>query len=184
MIRRTVLGSASALGLVVMMGCSSMTEPSAEQILGYQPEVREIAPAKRQVNDISSRVLDWMGVEGTVSEPAAGVRACDAVDPKLTKYYVVSHPWSIYDLRKGTFEQAMQNLRVQLPKHGWEITKDGPMKSRDKDPQIVAVDRKSHHTLTVEWLSNRAGSLKDMIGVDVDSRCYRAPEGTDIYKEK
>jgi hypothetical protein len=90
----------------------------------------------------------------------------------------------IYDLRKGTFAQAMQNLRVELPKNGWKVTKDGPAETKAKDPEIIAVDTASHHTIAIQWLSNRPGKLKDMIGVDVDSRCYRAPEGTDIYKEK
>ncbi|OKK02946.1 hypothetical protein AMK26_24105 [Streptomyces sp. CB03234] len=146
--------------------------------------MREIAPAKREVNDISSRVLDWMGVEGTTSQSGATATHCDAVDPDLKTHYRIYHPWGIHDLRKGTFEQAMQNLRVQLPKNGWKITKDGPAKTKAKDPQIIAVNTASHHTIAIEWLSNRAGTLKDMISVDVTSRCYRAPEGTDIYQEK
>ncbi|WP_237330280.1 hypothetical protein [Streptomyces sp. BA2] len=155
-----------------------------EDKLGYKAETRKIEPAKEEVNEISSNLLDWMGIKGKTTEAGAGVNVCEAVDPGLKEYYTIHHPWSIYDLHKGTFEEAMQNIREQLPKNGWKITKDGETNSRARNPEIVAVNAKSNHTISIEWARERSGNLKEMIGVDVDSRCYRAPEGTDIYAEQ
>ncbi|WP_329195626.1 hypothetical protein [Streptomyces sp. NBC_01435] len=151
-----------------------------DEKLGYKPQVREVEAAEQEVNDISSRLLDAMNVKGKTGGSGAMIGQCEAVDPDMEKYYTVAHPWSIYDLEEGTFEAAMQNLRDQLPKMGWKITKDGETKSIAKNPEIVAVDTKSHHTVTIEWAKNRSGDLKQLISIDVGSRCYRAPEGTDL----
>ncbi|MET7360889.1 hypothetical protein ABZS76_20920 [Streptomyces sp. NPDC005562] len=157
---------------------------SNEDKLGYTPEVRKIDSAKSEVNNISSRVLDWMKVDGKMSKASAGISVCEAIDPDLKEFYSIHHPWSVYDLRQGSFEEAMQNLREELPKNGWKITKDGETKSIARNPEIVAVNSKTHHSLTIEWAKERSGNLKQMIGVDVNSRCYRAPEGTNIYAER
>lgn len=162
-------------------GSTGQQQERAEGILGYKPEVRDIAKAKDEVNSISSRVLDWMKVRGSVTEPSAAAHKCEAVDPDFTKYYVVNHPWSVYDLKKGSFDEAMDNLRKTLPEKGWKITKDGPMRTKDADPEIVAVQPDSHHTLTVQWLKPARPGRKELISVDVDSRCFRAPEGVDPY---
>ncbi|MEV5199754.1 hypothetical protein [Streptomyces sp. NPDC053720] len=169
---------------LVLAGCGSVGNRSDEEKLGYKPQEREIQSAKDQVNDISSRLLDLMGVKGKVTEPSAAVNFCETVDPDLQKYYAIHHPWSVYDLEAGTFGQAMENLRRALPEHGWKITKDGETNSIARNPEIIAVNKKSRHTITVEWAKERSGDLKQIIAVDVSSRCYRAPEGTDISEEK
>ncbi|MFE7265826.1 hypothetical protein ACFU9B_27685 [Streptomyces sp. NPDC057592] len=156
---------------------------SDDEKLGYKPQVREVQAAEKEVSAISSRLLDAMNVKGKTEGSGAMINLCEAIDPDMKKYYVVAHPWSIYDLQEGTFEQAMQNLRDQLPKMGWKITKDGPTKSIAKNPEIVAVNSNSHHTVTIEWAKKRSGKLKQLISIDVGSRCYKAPEGTDLSTE-
>lgn len=155
-------------------------QSEAQDKLGYEPEVREVAPAEEEVNKISSKVLEWMALQGKVSESGAAAGSCEAVDPEFTTYYVVNHPWSVHDVQKGSFAEAMANLRKELPKNGWKITKDGKMNTKAGNPEIVAVHPKTHHTLTVQWREKRSGDLKELITVDVDSRCYRAPKGTDL----
>ncbi|MFF2330730.1 MULTISPECIES: hypothetical protein [unclassified Streptomyces] len=154
-----------------------------EEKLGYAPRVREVESAEQEVEDISSRLLDTMKIKGKTEGAGAVINLCEAVDPGMKKYYTVVHPWSIYDLQEGTFEEAMRNLRDQLPKMGWEITKDGVTKSNAKNPELEAVNTKSHHTVIIEWAKNRSGSLKELISIDVGSRCYKAPEGTDLSTE-
>jgi hypothetical protein len=155
-------------------------QSAARDRLGYEPEVRAVESAEEEVNKISSKVLEWMALQGKVSEQGAAAGSCGAVDPDFSTYYVVSHPWSVYDVRKGSFAGAMANLRRELPENGWKVTKDGRMKTKAANPEIVAVHLKTHHTLTVQWLEKRSGDLKEIISIDVDSRCYRAPEGTDL----
>ncbi|MFD0446646.1 MULTISPECIES: hypothetical protein [Streptomyces violaceusniger group] len=170
---------------LILVGCSSMdgnseADGGAEAKLGYKPEVRAVQETKQEVNAISSSLLDWMGVKGKVTESGAAVSVCEAIDPDLTKYYTIHHPWSVYKLSDGTFETAMQNLRERLPKHGWDITKDGETKSQARNPELVAVNRRTHHWVQIEWARERSGNLDELISVDVDSRCYRAPKGADL----
>ncbi|MGW7262899.1 hypothetical protein [Streptomyces sp. NPDC054842] len=161
-----------------------MDSKSDEEKLGYRPQEQEIQTSKDQAGDISSRLLDWMGVKGKVTEPGAAVNTCEAVDPDMKRFYSIHHPWSVYDLEAGTFQQAMDNLRTELPAHGWKITKDGVTKSVARNPEIVAVNEKTHHTVAIEWAKERSGNLKQIITVEVNSRCYRAPEGTSISDER
>ncbi|MFF2061341.1 hypothetical protein ACFVWZ_05970 [Streptomyces sp. NPDC058200] len=175
--RRFPLSVCVVAASLILMGCSSVNSDG----LDYKPEVRAVAPAKEEVNKISSSLIDWMSIKGKVSGPGAGVSVCEAVDPDLKTHYTIYHPWSIYDLNKGTFAEAMQSLREQLPKHGWDITKDGETKSRAKNPEIVAVNPTSHHTVQIEWARERSGDLKELISISITSRCYRAPEGTDLH---
>ncbi|GHF26753.1 hypothetical protein GCM10010218_04590 [Streptomyces mashuensis] len=178
-VRRLFLPVVSLAAALIVLGYWYMSN-DVEGKLGYKPEVRAVESAKREVNSISSQVLDWMDVKGKVTEGGGMVGACDAVDPDFTTYYQVNHPWSIYDLTSGTFEQAMQNLREKLPKNGWVIKRDGHTNSQARNPEIVAFHPETHHWLTVEWAWKRSGNPPKMIIVDVDSRCYKAPEGTKL----
>nr|BFD84879.1 hypothetical protein StreXyl84_42800 [Streptomyces sp. Xyl84] len=174
----------AAAASIVLTGCASVESKSDEEKLGYKPQEQVVQTSKDEVNDISSRLLDWMGVKGKVTESSAAVNTCDAVDPDMEKYYSIHHPWSVYDLKSGTFRQAMDNLRKELPAHGWRITKDGETESIARNPEIIAVNEKTHHAVTIEWAKKRSGNLKQIITVDVNSRCYRAPAGTNISDER
>ncbi|SES09723.1 hypothetical protein SAMN05421870_108290 [Streptomyces qinglanensis] len=165
-------------------GAASMSRQQnrAKDVLGYEPEVQAVPKAEGEVNGISSRVLDWMGVRGQVTEPSAAAHVCRKVDPDFETYYVVNHPWSVFELKKGTFDEAMDNLRRTLPDKGWKITKDGPMDTKAASPEIIAVQPDSHHTLTVQWLNSGKSGRTELISVDVDSRCFRVPEGTELNR--
>ncbi|MEW2292542.1 hypothetical protein ABZ719_07520 [Streptomyces sp. NPDC006743] len=53
----------------------------------------------------------------------------------------------------------MDSLRRELPAQGWKITKDGETKSIARNPEIVAVNEKTHHAATIEWANERSGNL-------------------------
>lgn len=191
-----VLGTSAVVAgflLVGVVGCSMSDsgvtgkgkgsegeQSDAESRLGYRPEVRDPLSAEEEVNRISDRVRGWMGLKSKVTDMEAAAGSCEAVDPDYTKYYVVNHPWSVHNVEEGSLAQAMQNLRERLPRHGWKITKDGKMNSKAGDPEIVAVEPRTHHFLTVQWRRGLPGKVSELISVDVDSRCYRAPKGTDF----
>ncbi|MEU6732588.1 hypothetical protein ABZ929_05195 [Streptomyces physcomitrii] len=180
-LRRISLSLGAVALAVLPTGCSSARTDIEK--LGYEPRVRAAEEAEREVNEVSSKLLDAMGVKGRTTDSGAMTGPCGAVDPEMKKYYSVAHPWSVYDLREGTFDEAMRSLREQLPRWGWKITKDGETESLAKNPEIVAVHTRSHHTVTIEWARKRSNGLKPLISVDVGSRCYRAPEGTDLSTE-
>ncbi|WP_159393671.1 hypothetical protein [Streptomyces albus] len=85
------------------------------KILGYTPEVREVRQAEDEVNRMSSRLLDAMGISGTPSDLPAAAGPCEAVDPDFTIYYTVDHPWALWEADADDFDTAMENLRSRLP---------------------------------------------------------------------
>ncbi|MFE0766154.1 hypothetical protein [Streptomyces smyrnaeus] len=76
----------------------------------------------------------------------------------------------------------MDNLRTRLPGMGWRITKDGPMNSRARNPEIKAVHTTSRHHVAIRALKTRSGDLKPQMDVTLVSPCYQAPEGTDLSR--
>lgn len=161
-------------------GCGRVAKPSkVRKILGYTPEVREVRQAEDEVNRMSSRLLDAMGISGIPSDLPAAAGPCDAVDPDFTTYYTVDHPWALWEADADDFDTAMENLRSRLPGLGWRITKDGPQHSMFRNPEIKAVHISSGHHVAIRALKKRSGDLKPQISVTLVSPCYKAPEGSD-----
>ncbi|MDJ1132117.1 hypothetical protein [Streptomyces iconiensis] len=164
-------------------GRGRVAKPSkVRKMLGYTPEVREVSEAEDEVNRMSSRLLDAMGIPGTLTDLPAAAGPCDAVDPDFTTYYTVDHPWALGKADVGNFDTAMENLRSRLPGMGWRITKDGPMNSVARNPEIKAVHTTSGHHVAIRALKQRSGDLKPQISVTLISPCYQAPEGTDLSR--
>jgi hypothetical protein len=160
-----------------------VAKPSkVRKILGYTPEVREVRQAKDEVNRMSSRLVNAMGIPGTPSDLPAAAGPYSAVDPDFTTYYIVDHPWALWDADADDFDTAMDNLRSRLPEMGWRITKDGPMNSMARNPEIKAVHTTSRHHVVIEALKTRSGKLKPQIEVTLVSPCYQAPEGTNLSR--
>ncbi|MGP3974415.1 hypothetical protein ACTWQF_10485 [Streptomyces sp. 8N114] len=89
-------------------GPGRVAKPSkVRKILGYTPEVRAGRQAEDEVNRMSSRLVDAMGIHGTPSHIPAAAGPCDAIDPDFTTYYIVDHPWALWE--------ADADKRAQLP---------------------------------------------------------------------
>lgn len=164
-------------------GSGRVAKPSkVRRLCGYTPEVREVRRAEDEANQISSRLLDAMGIPGTPSTLPAAAGPCSAVDPDFTTYYTVDHPWALWEADADDFDTAMENLRSRLPGMGWRITKDGPQNSMARNLEIVAVHTASGHRVAIESLKTRSGDLKPQISVTLISPCYKAPEGSDPFR--
>ncbi|WP_326689373.1 hypothetical protein OIE63_20900 [Streptomyces sp. NBC_01795] len=183
--------AATLLTLIPLRGCSTMkntgpgrvAKPSkVRKMLGYTPEVRKVSQAEDEVNRMSSRLVDAMGIPGAPSHIPAAAGPCSAIDPDFTTYYIVDHPWALWRADADDFDTAMENLRSRLPEMGWRITKDGPMNSMARNPEITAVHTASGHRVAIEALKTRSGDLKPQIDVTLVSPCYQAPEGTDLSR--
>ncbi|MCK1795745.1 hypothetical protein MTQ01_06915 [Streptomyces sp. XM4193] len=153
---------------------------TVEDKLGYTPDVRNSAEERGHVNEISSKVRDWMALSGETSGGDAAVNTCHSVDDQREKYYLIRHVWSIYDVREGSYSDAMDNIRQRLPEDGWNVTKDEPTNSRARNPQIVAVHEKSKHTIVIEWAQRKNDPKNELIKVNVDSRCMQGTSGDDL----
>ncbi|GAA2470117.1 hypothetical protein GCM10010406_02040 [Streptomyces thermolineatus] len=158
-----------------VMGCGKMDE------LGYEPEVRDVDVARRDIKEVSSRILDAMALEGGKVTPyGARVSICE---PDPEHLYVMRHPWSVSGVPNAELERGMENLRERLPGLGWRITKYGEANSKAKDLEIRAEHTEKPYNVSITWAKNVAagGSL---ISVHVNSAvCFRPPEGTDLNEE-
>ncbi|MBU7596594.1 hypothetical protein JGS22_002810 [Streptomyces sp. P38-E01] len=153
---------------------------SIEEKLGYTPELRSTYTETSKVDEMSSQILEWTKLTGKTTEGPAAVSPCYESEKSKEEYYVVRHRWSIYQLTAGSFSEGMENLRRELPKNHWKITRDGPVDSISKQPQILAEHTRSNHTLVIEWHWKEPDPKDELIYVAVDSRCMKVPEGEEV----
>lgn len=172
------LASASLVLIATAVGCSF--SDTVEDKLGYAPEIRSTYTETAEVDKMSSRILDWTKLTGTTTEGQAAVSPCYESEKDKEEYYVVRHRWSVYDLTEGSYGEGMENLRKELPKNGWKITRDGQVESISRQPQIVAKHTRSNHTIVIEWLWKQKDPDDELIYVTVDSRCMKVPEGEEV----
>lgn len=149
--------------------------------LGYEPTKLEVDAARQKTKSVSSALLELIDLKGKVTEPGPGIARCEDA-PDSENLYIARHPWSVYGLSEEQVQQGMENLRKELPQHGWKIIKDGKARSKDQDPEILAENKKEKFAANFTGLKKTA-SGDTMINVTVVSACYRAPEGTDLDRE-
>ncbi|WP_146252327.1 hypothetical protein [Streptomyces carminius] len=143
--------------------------------LGYVPTVVGVQEARDRTGELSSQVLDAIGVKGKITEPGPGVSVCPA-DPKKEKLYRVRHPWALYGIPDSSLEKGMANLREKLPKNGWKIIADREAESEDRDPVIHAEHEEMRYALDVVW-ERETAEHDPQISVTLLSACFETPEG-------
>ncbi|MBB4794901.1 hypothetical protein [Streptomyces nodosus] len=147
-----------------------------------EPTVLAVNEARTKANNISSQILDLIGIkEGKVAGGGAGVSLCDEDPDHL---YLMRHPWSIYEVKPDTLEAGFQRLREKLPKNGWKVVAYGRDTSANKNLELTADSEKDPFSVNVSLhVTGPSGTKEPMIQVNVVSGCFRAPEGTDLNKE-
>ncbi|MFE7619260.1 hypothetical protein [Streptomyces sp. NPDC057496] len=130
--------------------------------------------AKAGVERTSSRILEILGVKGKVTETGAMTSRCSDYDPD-EEVYRARHPWSIYKAPFADMQKGMDRLRVELPKDGWKIIRDGVDGSRAKSPQIMAESKGGEFAVDVRLhRASKVGNAPDLLEVTVESACYRS----------
>lgn len=161
----------AVLAAATLSGCSGMDES--------EPETRSVKKAVESAAGLSSQILDIIALRGKVSESTPGPDPCDGKD--FEKYYRVYHAWSLHGVPVPDMERAMGRLRSELPKRGWKIIDYGPDSSKAKSLELTADHPKRKFSVVIT-LQDRRGRSKDpsMIEVDVNSSCFRVPEGQTV----
>ncbi|WP_326735538.1 hypothetical protein [Streptomyces sp. NBC_01022] len=138
-------------------------------------ETRDKDTVKAEVERASSRILELIDIKGTATEPGAMTMPCSDDYYQEEPYYVL-HPWSLYKAPFAELQKGMNRLRVELPKDGWTITKDGRDGTIGNSPQIVA-ESKGREVMVDVRLHKEVKAEKSpaMLEVTVQSRCYRSP---------
>ncbi len=137
-------------------------------------ERRDSATVERSVEKTSSRILEILALKGKVTESGAMTSRCS--DHELDEeVYRARHPWSIYQVPFADMQKAVDRLRAELPKEGWEIVKDGVDGSAGKSPQIIAESKGAEFAIDVRlYKASEVGNAPDLLKVSVESACYRA----------
>lgn len=136
-------------------------------------EIRDREAVEADVEKASSRILEMLALGGNVTESGAMTARCADYDSDQ-HVYRARHPWSVYQVPFSDMQKAMDRLRVELPKNGWEILKDGLDSSVGKSPQIIA--QSEGRTLSLDVRLHEAsetGNTPQLLEVTVESACYR-----------
>ncbi|KOG51996.1 hypothetical protein ADK76_33870 [Streptomyces griseoflavus] len=162
-----------------LTGCSNVTE-SAEKPK-EAPDTREVSTARREVKGISKEILELMGLQGRVNDRGAGRSGCGDGSP--SKYYVIHHPWSLSDVSIDDMKRAMERLKDELPRSGWNITSYGPDKSPSASLELVADSAKKKASVSIRLLDRTRRphpGAPSMIYVDLTSECFQPPKGKNV----
>ena len=170
--------AASVLAAGTLLVSCSTDSDSAEE-----PDrpltVKSVDHARAQSSEIVSEILDATAIKGSAIDTGPGVSACPD-DPERESFYLVRHPWSIYDVPRETLDEGMDRLRRVLPQQGWEIIEDGELDNPNRTPRILFENKDLEYAAHVTIEGGREDAL---LHVSMVSTCYRAPEGEDLNTE-
>ncbi|MFF9352611.1 hypothetical protein [Streptomyces sp. NPDC014734] len=138
---------------------------------------RDSDTVKAGVERASSRIAEILDVKGKVVKTGAMTSHCSdyGTDEEV---YRARHPWSIHKAPFTDMQKGMDRLRVELPKDGWQIIRDGVDGSRAGSPQIVAESKGGEFAVDIRLhRASKVGNAPDLLEVTVESACYRSEQG-------
>ncbi|OEJ96060.1 hypothetical protein [Streptomyces thermolilacinus] len=159
--------------LITLTGCDMNEEPNKVPFVGTSTSIA----AANDLEKVSSDIYDLIAVKGEASDTQAGVMNCAGRDRE--KYFRVFHPWSFYPASPDQLDEAMQQLKQELPKNGWTIVRYGPDRSLSKNLTLTADndERKSSVEITQDAKNDRP-----KLSLMLVSGCYEIPAGQEIER--
>ncbi|CAL9292631.1 hypothetical protein [Streptomyces sp. SudanB25_2051] len=159
--------------LITLTGCGMNEEPNNIPSAGTSTS----SAAADDLEKMSSDIRGLIAVKGEASDSRAGVMDCAGKDRK--KYFRVFHPWNFYPASPDQLDEAMKQLKQELPKRGWTIVQYGPDRSRDKNLTLTADndERKSSVKITQD-----AKNDPPKLSLMLVSGCYEIPAGQEIER--
>ncbi|KPC81332.1 hypothetical protein ADK82_17100 [Streptomyces sp. NRRL S-4] len=162
------------LVLTVLTGCG-MTDEKSDGVPSAGTSTS--LDAADTMERVSSEIYDLLGVKGKASENLPGVMDCAGKDTKT--YFRIFHPWSFTPASASDLDEAMERLKRELPKHGWEIVEYGPNTSKNKNITLTADNDKKKVSVKV---TNMAKSDPPVLSLDLVSGCYEVPDGEEVER--
>ncbi|MEU0678238.1 hypothetical protein ABZ330_36405 [Streptomyces sp. NPDC006172] len=170
----SALALAMPLTLTALTGCSMTDKDSDEIPFAGTSTSRDASDEARKV---SSSIYDLIGVKGKASDSSPGVSDCSNKDAKTN--FRIFHPWSFYPASASDLDVAMERLKKELPKHGWEIVTYGPDASKNKNINLIAdKDGKKASVKIIKMSKNDPPKLS----LTVVSGCYQVPDGEEVER--
>ncbi|MFH8800173.1 hypothetical protein ACH4F6_11335 [Streptomyces sp. NPDC017936] len=133
--------------------------------------------ASDAMEKVSSGIYDLIGVKGKASDNRPGVSDCSDKDAKT--HFRIFHPWSFYPASASDLDVAMERLKRELPKHGWEIVTYGPDTSKNKNINLVADNDNEKSSVKITQMSKNDPPKLSLMVV---SGCYKVPDGEEVER--
>ncbi|MFG3657800.1 hypothetical protein [Streptomyces sp. NPDC047706] len=165
---------AAPLALTTITGCNLSDDTSDEIPSAGTSTSRDASDATERV---SSEIYELIGVKGKASDSRPTVMDCPKRDSK--EYFRILHSWSFYPAAASDLAVAMERLKTELPKNGWEIVEYGPDTSKNRNIALTADnDRNKAGVHIVQMSKNDPPKLS----LDVVSGCYKVPGGEEVER--
>ncbi|MFC8103542.1 hypothetical protein [Streptomyces sp. NPDC057363] len=172
--RASALALTVSVVLTTVAGCSMPENESHEIPTAGTSTSSDAADAMER---ISSGIYDLIDVQGKASNNQSTVMNCPDEDRET--HFRILHPWNFYPATASNLHVAMEQLKTELPKHGWKITDYGPDTSKNKNIRMTADnDDKKASVRVIEMAKNDPPKLS----LDVVSGCYKVPDGQEIER--
>ncbi len=144
-------------------------------------EIQSVGVSTAQAKELSSQVLDIIGLKGELTDVPPGASRSEQEPERL---YRITHPWSLSGAPEADMERAMQRLREQLPRHRWKVLEYGPGKSKAGYLELTANSEKYKFSVNVMFKDARKpGAVEASLNktsalrVSLVSAYFRTPEG-------
>ncbi|AVZ73122.1 hypothetical protein SLUN_13945 [Streptomyces lunaelactis] len=162
------------LVLTILTGCG-MTDDKSDGVpfAGTSTSLDAADTMER----VSSEIYDLLGVKGKASDSLPGVMDCSGKDTKT--YFRIFHPWSFTPASASDLDEAMERLKGELPKHGWEIVEYGPNTSKNKNITLTADNDKKKVSVKV---TKMAKNDPPKLSLNLVSGCYKVPDGEEVER--
>ncbi|MET7568147.1 hypothetical protein ABZT04_06535 [Streptomyces sp. NPDC005492] len=170
--RLSPLALTVSITLITLTGCS-MTDKDSDEIKSAGTSTSR--DASDAMEKVSSGIYDLVGVKGKASDNRPTVAECPNKDRET--YFQILHPWSFYPASAGDLDEALEQLKTELPKHGWKIVNYGPDTSKNKNISMTADNDKIKAGVHIVKMPKNDPPKLDM---DVVSGCYKIPDGEEI----
>lgn len=162
------------VALTTLTGCS-MTDKDSDAIPSAGTSTSR--DASDAMEKVSSGIYDLIGVKGKTSNSRPGVMDCSGKDTKT--YFRIFHPWSFYPTSSSDLDTAMERLKTELPKQGWEIVEYGPDTSKNKNINLTADNDKKKVSVKIIKMAKED---PPMLSLDLVSGCYKVPDGEKVER--
>ncbi|MFE5141658.1 hypothetical protein ACFRDV_29030 [Streptomyces fagopyri] len=163
------------IAIATLIGCG-MTEKKKSDDMpssGVSTSSEAAGDAKRT----SSELYNLIGIKGKATDTGPGVKECGRKDPE--KYFQMFHSWSFTPASSEQLSGVMEQLKVKLPRHGWEVVEYGPDSSRNKNLSLTADNDTKKFSVNITY---QAKDNLPNLNFFVVSGCYQVPDGQKVER--
>ncbi|MFF6970046.1 MULTISPECIES: hypothetical protein [Streptomyces] len=170
--RKPAAALSLGLALTLITGCGMGDSGQSDNPLPSSG-VSSLDDARTETELVSSELFGLIKVKGKADEGGARISECgDGKDPE--KYYQTFQPSTFYPESPDQLAGVMEQLKAELPAHGWRIVEYEYDTSRNKNLNLTADHDERRFSVNIIHL---AKDEQPSLSLHVVSGCYEVPEG-------